>query len=175
MGSIISENAIWNYPEPLKGTVDTSGFVAFYWDKMDSWFEEDEEVFVHARNPYKRVESLRSSRHLEIVLNGQLIAETRNSVMLLETGMPYRFYIPEMDVFREFLRPSLLTTRCPYKGEARYYSVEVGGKLYQDLGWYYPYPTLEVAKISNLICFPQGKVGLYVDGVLEDRPNTRWD
>ena len=142
---------------------------------MDAWFEEDEEVFVHAKDPYKRVDSFRTSREVKVVLNGETIAETNRAVMLLETGLPHRYYIPETDVRRDVLKPSDLVTRCPYKGEAHYYSIGAGGELFNDLAWYYRYPTPETAKIANHICFPQGKVEMYVDGELEPKPRTRWD
>lgn len=162
-GSVL-ENAIWSYPDPLEGCVDTRGYVAFYWNKMDAWFEEDEEVFVHARDPYKRIDCLRTSRVVEIMLNGETIAKTDNSIMLVETGMPVRYYIPACDIYRELLVQSELVTRCPYKGEAHYYSVLVGGKSYKDIAWYYRYPLPEVSKIANNICFPQEKVTMYIDG-----------
>ena len=166
---------MWSYPEPLEGTVDTRGYVSFYWNKMDAWFEEGEEAFVHAKDPYKRVDCFRSDRHVKVVLNGETIAETNRPVLLLETGLPHRFYIPETDVRREVLRPSDTVTRCPYKGEAHYYTVAVGGEQSDDLAWYYRYPTPEAAKVANHICFPQGKVEMYVDGELEPKPRSRWD
>jgi uncharacterized protein (DUF427 family) len=169
------ENVIWNYAVPLDGAVDVTGYVAFYWDRVDAWFEEDEEVFVHVRDPYKRVDCLSSSRKVSVVVNGETIAETDSSVMLFETGMPRRFYIPKSDVRAGALRPSEKITRCPYKGEAHYYSIEVGGELAEDLAWSYRYPIAESGKIAGHLCFPQGKVDLFVDGVLEPKPQTRWD
>ena len=100
------DNAVWSYPVPLDGTPDLSGYVAFYWDKVDNWFEEDEEVYVHARDPYKRIDALRSSRHVEIRLNGETIADTTNPILLFETGLPTRYYIPKLDVRLDLLRPS---------------------------------------------------------------------
>lgn len=155
--------------------MDVRGYVAFYWDKMDAWYEEEEEVFVHARDPYTRVDCLQSSRHVKVVLNGQTVAETHNPVLLFETGQPERFYIPKGDVHQDLLIPSEKVTRCPYKGEARYYSVTAGGELSEDLAWYYRYPTFEASGIANYMCFPQGKVDLYVDGELPEKPKTRWD
>lgn len=171
----MAENAAWNYPSPLEGAGDVRDYVAFYWDKMDAWFEEDEEVFVHPRDPYKRVDCLQSSRRVKVVVNGETLAETDRPVLLLETGLPHRYYIPKKDVRQDVLRPSGKVTRCPYKGEAHYYSIEVGGKVFEDLAWYYRYPTPESARIANHLCFPQGKVDLYADGVLEPKPHSRWD
>jgi uncharacterized protein (DUF427 family) len=142
---------------------------------MDGWFEEEEEVFGHARDPYKRVEVLQSSRHVRVFLNEVCVADTKTPIILFETGLPRRFYLPRTGVRTEFLHPSSLSTVCPYKGEASYFSLEVGGQLHIDLAWYYQSPNLEVAKIEDYICFPQGKVDLLVDGELEERPNTKWD
>jgi uncharacterized protein (DUF427 family) len=142
---------------------------------MDAWFEENEEVFVHAKDPYKRLDAFRSSRNVKVLLNGEVIAETDRPVLLLETGLPHRFYIPATDVRRELLRGSDHVTRCAYKGEAHYYSLEVGGESFENLGWVYRYPSTEVAMIANHICFPQGKVDMYVDGELEPKPKSRWD
>jgi uncharacterized protein (DUF427 family) len=93
-GERVAENAVWGYPEPIDSCADISGHVAFYWNKMDSWWEEDDQVFVHARDPYHRVDVLRSSRHVRVELDGEVVAETRRSLLLLETGLPPRWYIP---------------------------------------------------------------------------------
>ena len=159
-----SEDAAYTYREPIETAEFLRGYVVLDWSKMDAWFEEDEEVFVHARDPYKRIDCLRTSRVVEITLNGETIAKTDNSIMLVETGMPVRYYIPASDIYRELLVPSELVTRCPYKGEAHYYSVLVGGKSYKDIAWYYRYPLPEVSKIANNICFPQEKVTMSIDG-----------
>ena len=152
-----------------------SDYASIYWHKMDAWCEEDEEVFVHAKDPYKRVDSLQTSREVVIKLNGETIAQTNKAILLLETGLPHRYYLPKNDVRMAFLQPSDTVTRCPYKGEAHYYTVTISESRYEDLCWYYRYPTPELTKMANYICFPQGKVDCYVDGVLEQRPRSRWD
>jgi uncharacterized protein (DUF427 family) len=169
------ENAVWSYPVPLAGTDDLSGYMAFYWNKVDSWFEEDEEVFVHARDPYKRVDALQSSRRVEVRLNGQTIADTTRPVLLFETGLPTRYYIPKLDVRLDLLRRSTLTTACPYKGVASYFSVAVpGSEIVDNIVWVYPAPIAQVPVIKNHLCFFNEKVDIVVDGVEQDRPNTKW-
>ncbi len=155
--------------------VDTRDYVAFYWNKMDAWYEEDEEVFVHAKDPYKRVDAFPTSRRVQVVLNGETLADTARAVLLTETGLPRRFYIPKSDVAPGVLSPSDHVTQCPYKGEAHYYDVTAGGETVENLAWFYRYPTPACAPIANHLCFPQGKVDLYVDGQLEEKPQTRWD
>src|SRR5438874_177970 len=116
-----AENAVWAYEDPLSERVDIKGHVAFYWDKLDHWFEEDEEVFVHPRDPHHRVDACRSSRHVRVVIDGQTVAETSRPVLVFETGLPTRYYVPNLDVRMDLLRPTDTVTRCPYKGQARYW------------------------------------------------------
>src|SRR3712207_9497299 len=94
---------------------------------MDAWYEEEEQVFVHPKDPYHRVDVLDSSRHVKVTLNGEVVAETNHPKVLFETGLPPRYYIPLEDVREEALVPSDRKTQCPYKGVAYYYSVEAGG------------------------------------------------
>jgi uncharacterized protein (DUF427 family) len=173
-GDRVAENAAWSYPEPIDPCPPIAGYVAFYWRMMDHWYEEDEEVFVHPRDPYHRVDILESSRHVKVRVNGELVAETEQPKILFETGLPPRYYIPPEDVREEALLKSEKTTQCPYKGVASYWSVEVGGDRVESLIWYYPEPIPEAAKIKGLLCFFNEKVDLEVDGELQERPKTQW-
>jgi uncharacterized protein (DUF427 family) len=170
----VAENAVWSYPEPIDSAPPIAGYVAFYWRMMDHWYEEDEEVFVHPRDPYHRVDILESSRRVKVSVNGEVIAETARPKVLFETGLPPRYYIPAEDVRKEALVGSEKTTRCPYKGVASYWSVEAGGERTEDLVWYYPEPIPEAAKIEGLLAFFNEKVDLEVDGEEQERPITRW-
>ena len=170
----VAENAAWSYPDPKSDWAPIKGYVAFYWSKMEHWFEEEEEVFVHARDPYKRVDILPSSRHVQVVIDGITVADSQRPHLLFETGLPTRYYIPQDDVRMEYLEPSDTQTRCPYKGIAAYWSVKVDDKVYKDLVWGYPDPIPECPKIKGLLCFFNEKVDLYVDGELQERPKTPW-
>ena len=169
-----AENALWSYADPFDDCPDISNYVAFYWNKVEHWFEEDEEIFVHARDPYKRVDAIPSTRNIKVVVGGQTVAESDRPTLLFETGMPVRFYLPVTDVRMDLLEASDKVTRCPYKGASNYYSVkgfEDGG----DLAWYYRYPTNEASKIANLVCFFNERVdAIYVDGELQDKPVNQW-
>src|ERR671920_1400527 len=149
VGEKVAENAVWSYPEPIEFAPPIAGYLAFYWRKMEHWYEEDEEVFVHPRDPYHRVDVLESSRHVKVMVNGEVVAETDRPRILFETGLPPRYYIPAEDVRKEALLPSDKETRCPYKGVASYYSVEAGGEGGEELGWYYPDPIPGAAKIEE--------------------------
>jgi uncharacterized protein (DUF427 family) len=174
VGDNVSENAVWSYPDPIDSAPPLAGYLAFYWHLMDHWYEEDEEVFVHPRDPYHRVDILESSRHVKVRVNGEVVAETQRPKILFETGLPPRYYIPPEDVREDALLKSEKTTRCPYKGIASYWSVEVGDGRAEDLVWYYPEPIPEAAKIEGLLAFFNEKVDLEVDGEEQERPLTRW-
>jgi uncharacterized protein (DUF427 family) len=169
------ENAVWSYPSALPGTADLSDLVAFYWDRMDNWFEEDEEVYVHARDPYKRIDALRSSRHVVVHVNDQVVADTTRPVLVFETGLPTRYYIPKLDVRMDLLEPSDLTTACPYKGVAEYFSVAIpGSPIAENIVWVYPTPIPQIPTIQNHLSFFDEHVDVTVDGVRQARPTTPW-
>ena len=139
---------------------------------VDQWLEEETPIFVHPKDPFKRVDILTSQRPIEIKVDGKTIAKTSTSAHLLETGLPTRYYIPLGSVDPAVLRKSSLITKCPYKGEAEYYDVIVDGKEHKDIVWYYRHPTHESAAVADLVCFYNEKVDVYLDKVLQPRPKT---
>ena len=142
---------------------------------MDTWYEEKEEVFVHLRDPYHRVDVLNSSRHVRVIVSGETVAETRNAKLLFETGLPTRYYFPKQDVRMDLLESSTLKTRCPYKGIASYWSVKIGDQIVKDIIWEYPNPVVECPKIKDLLCFYNERVeAIYVDDELAPKPKTPW-
>lgn len=174
VGEDKAENAVWSYEFPFDECAGLKDYVAFYWSKMDRWFEEDEEVFVHARSPRVRVDILDSSRPVRVELGGITVAETTRARFLFETGLPTRYYIPRDDVIGELL-PSESRSSCPYKGDASYHHVRVGAKTFEDIVWFYPEPVHESARIRDYLCFYNEKVdAVYVDGVAEAKPRTKW-
>jgi uncharacterized protein (DUF427 family) len=164
------DNLAWSYAEPSGALAPLEGHIAFYWNAIDNWFEEDEEVYVHPRDPYTRVDTVHSSRHVRVEVDGKTVAETKRPVLLFETGLPTRYYIPKLDVRMEFLEATNTVTHCPYKGDARYWTMQLGDKTYKDFVWAYPRPIPEIPKLENLLCFYNEKVDLYVDGVLLEKP-----
>ncbi len=151
---------------------ELQGYVAFDWNAMDSWFEEDEEVYVHARDPYTRVDILQSSRHIEVVIDGVKVADSHAPRLLFETGMPVRYYLPKTDVRMDLLETTELHTACPYKGTASYYDVVIEGKRHENVVWWYPFATDESQRAAGLVSFYNEKLDIYVDGKLETRPKT---
>ncbi|MBD2896255.1 hypothetical protein amrb99_52000 [Actinomadura sp. RB99] len=150
------------------------GLVRLDWGAMDSWFEEDEEVFVHPRNPYTRVDVLASSRRVRVEVDGVTVAESSSPRLLFETGLPVRYYLPKTHVRMDLLEHTDTATHCPYKGTAEYWSVRANGKVHEDLAWSYPTPLEESRKVAGLVCFYSEKVDIYVDGVLQERPKSRF-
>lgn len=151
---------------PLAGTV------RFEWGPL-RWYEEDEPIVGHPRNPYVRVDALRSHRHVRVTCDGMLLADTQSPVMLFETGLPTRYYIDRTDVVFEHLEPSANQTLCPYKGiTSGYWSVRADGTVHRDLAWTYDYPLRQVSPIAGLVAFYNERVDIVVDGVPLPRPRT---
>ncbi len=173
-GDRVAENAAWSYPEPLESSPRLAGLVALYWGAMDSWFEEDEEIFVHPKDPYHRVDVLQSSRRVKVSVHGEVVAETERPRILFETGLPPRYYIPQEEVRASLLAPTDTKTECPYKGTASYRSVEAGGDRVEDVVWSYPEPLPEAHKIRDLMCFYDEHMDIEIDGEKQQRPHTKW-
>lgn len=139
---------------------------------LDHWLEEDVPIYVHPKDPYKRVDLLPSTRSVEVRVKDKTVAKSPSSVHLLETGLPTRFYLPLASVDQSLLQASDLITKCPYKGDAEYYDLVVDGETMPNLVWYYRHPTLECAGISGLVCFYNEKVDILLDGHILERPKT---
>jgi uncharacterized protein (DUF427 family) len=167
VGDRVAENAAVAYEA-------FPGHLALDWKAMDAWYEEDDEIYKHARDPYHRVDVVSSSRRVRIEIDGVTVADSARPRMLFETGLPTRFYLPPEDVRMEYLTPTETHSVCPYKGTASYWSVTVNGKTYDDIVWGYPSPVAECPKIEGLACFYNEKVDVYVDGELQERPTTPW-
>jgi uncharacterized protein (DUF427 family) len=146
--------------------------VRFDWDAMDTWFEEDQPLLGHLRDPFHRVDALPSGRHVEIHLDGTLLADSRTSVVVHETGLIPRYYLAMSDVDQRLLEPSETVTVCPYKGSTRYFHLRVGDELYEDVAWAYPSPLPESAPIAGRICFDDARVDVRLDGVAQPRPSS---
>ncbi len=152
-----------------------AGTVRFDWAAMDAWYEEDEQVFVHPRNPYTRVDALRSTRTVRIELDGVVLAESGSPVMVFETGLPTRYYLNRTEVDFGHLVASDTVTACPYKGvTSGYWSVRIGDTVHPDLAWAYDFPTRQLLPITGLVAFYNEKVDVFVDGEALERPVTHF-
>ncbi|MFK7916911.1 MAG: DUF427 domain-containing protein [Ilumatobacter sp.] len=148
--------------------------VRLEWDSMDSWFEEDVEVFVHPRSPFVRVDVLPSSKHVRVFVDGEVVADSVRSSVLYEAELPPRYYLPQVDVRMELLTPTDSESACPYKGWANYWSVTVAGETRDDIAWAYRTPLPESVGVAGRVCFYNEQVDIEVDGELLERPVTKF-
>jgi uncharacterized protein (DUF427 family) len=159
------ENAAWSHGDPLSGADQIKDFVAFERNKIDHWFEEDEEVFGHPRDPRHRVDVRRSSRVVSAIFAGETIAFTSRGMFLFETGHPTRYYFPPVDVRLDVLVATDRRTTCPYKGHASYWSIKLGGRVAEDAVWAYLDPLPDCPQIKGYFCFyPEKLDRLEVEG-----------
>ncbi|MFC9324275.1 DUF427 domain-containing protein [Kitasatospora sp. NPDC057015] len=155
---------------PVAALADTARFT---WTALDAWYEEDERVFVHPRNPYARVDALRSTRAVRVERDGTVLAESVSPVMVFETGLPTRYYLDRTDVDFSRLVPSDTETACPYKGvTSAYWSARIGDRTHPDLAWCYDFPTHQLAPIAGLVAFYNERTDIFLDGRPLDRPRT---
>jgi uncharacterized protein (DUF427 family) len=168
-----ADDAAWMHHRPPPPLEALAGMVTFSWREPLTWFEEEEPLLVHARDPHKRVDVAASSRAVRVEAGGVLLAESRRPLLLFETSLPVRYYLPAGDV-RVELVPSQTRSACPYKGEATWWSARIGDRLAEDIAWSYPSPVPENPRIAGLICFRSEWVDLTIDGQRLERPVTPW-
>jgi uncharacterized protein (DUF427 family) len=173
VGEVHRPAAVRCYAADADPTV--AGRARFEWDALDAWFEEDEQVFVHPRDPYVRVDALRSNRRVEVARDGVLLAASSSPVLVFETGLPTRYYLDPTDVDLTRLVPSATRTSCPYKGTTTaYWDVVVDGRTHPDLAWSYGFPTRGLHPVAGLIAFYNEKVDITLDGRRLARPVTHF-
>jgi uncharacterized protein (DUF427 family) len=153
---------------------DLDGYAVIDFDAFDEWREEDELLVAHARDPFGTVDTRRSSRRVTVDIAGQTVADTTRSVMLFETYLPTRFYVPREDVRMDLLEPTHTHTACAYKGVASYWSAKVDGTVLLDVAWSYEEPHNFATEVKGMISFFNERVDVTIDGVLLDRPRTPW-
>jgi uncharacterized protein (DUF427 family) len=152
---------------------DLAGYVILAFDAFDGWFEEDEPIVGHPRDPFHRVDIRRSSRHVRVERDGRLLAESSEPTLVFETNLPVRFYLPRSHLRAE-ARPSTRRTRCAYKGEAGYLSFELGTGARADLAWSYEDPLPDATALTGLVAFFDELVDVVLDGERRERPRTQF-
>lgn len=165
VGDTVAKAAASTYAEPEIDAL--RGHVRLDWASMDAWFEEDEQVYFHPRNPYTRIDALRSTRHVVVELDGQVLADSRAPVVLYETNHVPRFYLPATDVRRDLLTVSDRVTNCPYKGTTVYFHARLGGREVPNVAWSYPSPFAESLPIAGMVCFAGEGITTTVDGAVQ--------
>ncbi len=149
---------------------ELAGFVIVEFAAFDAWYEEDEPNVAHPRDPFHRIDIVRSSRHVAVEVEGEVVAESTSPSLLFEPPLPVRYYLPPEDVRTDLLTPSEKRTFCAYKGQASYLSLPG----HDDVAWTYPEPLREAAEVTGRIAFFNEHVDISVDGVTLKRPVTPW-
>ena len=144
---------------------DLPGQVVLDLAAFDAWYEEDEPVLGHPRDPFKRIDVRRTSRPVRIEVDGEVLAETVRARLLFETGIHTRFYVPREDVHGELVASARRSYR-PYKGEASYFSL---GR-HTDIAWSYEQPLADGPLVDGLVAFWDERVEVVLDGVRRGAP-----
>jgi uncharacterized protein (DUF427 family) len=153
---------------------DLGGYAIVDFDAFDEWREEDELLVAHARDPFGTIDTRHSSRRVVVEIDGVQLADSTRSVMLFETLLPTRYYLPREDVRMDLLEPTDSQTACAYKGFASYWSANVNGTVVRDVAWSYEDPHNYATAVKDMICFYNERVDISVDGVRVERPQTPW-
>ena len=151
---------------------DLAGHVVLDFTSFD-WLEEDEPIVSHPRDPFHRIDVIRSSRSVRIGLDGHVLAESARATLLFETMLPIRFYLPPEDVSAD-LQPSSTRTWCAYKGEASYWSVALPSRTVPDIAWGYRSPLHDAVGVAGLVAFFDERLDVVLDGQPRERPVTPW-
>lgn len=172
VGDRVLTRAAWQRDDPALGDR-----IVVSWQPglLDRWLEEDEEVRTHPRDPYKRVDALPSSRRVVVRVGGRLLADSSRPVLLYETGLPVRSYLPREDVRLDLLVPGSGQSHCPYKGFARdYWDLPAGDghEAVAGIAWSYADPYPAVGAIAGRVAFYDELVDVEVDGVARARPRS---
>ena len=152
---------------------DLAGLVVLDYAAFDRWLAEDEELVGHPHDPFKRIDVLRSRRRVEISLDGAVLASTEAALLLLETHLPIRYYIPPGDVTGSLV-PSDTRSTCAYKGHASYLSTADGRPEGRDIAWTYPDPLDDALRVRDHVAFWNERTVIRIDGELQRRPVTPW-
>jgi uncharacterized protein (DUF427 family) len=153
---------------------DLDGYVVLDFNAFDEWREEDELLVAHARDPFGTIDTRRSSRRVVVEIAGEVVADSTRSVMLFETFLPTRYYLPRDDVRMDLLEPTESRTACAYKGYARYWTANVAGTVVPDVAWSYEEPHNYAEAVGGMICFYNERVDISIDGEALERPHTPW-
>jgi uncharacterized protein (DUF427 family) len=163
VGDDVRENAVWAYPRPKPEAAWLAPYASLYWERADTWCEEDEPV-LRLRDPFHRVDTRQTSRPVQVALDdGTPVARSERAVLVFETGLPPRAYLPREDVGVELV-PSDTRSVCPYKGEATYFSVRTGGRMLEDAAWGYERPLGEALAIQGMVGFMHDRIAVAVGG-----------
>jgi uncharacterized protein (DUF427 family) len=159
----------WSWAPGVDKAPLLEGYATVDFEAIDRWFEEDDPVYAHPRDPYHRVDVRSSSRHVVVRHGGELVAESTRPKLLFETSNPIRYYLPFDDVRSELLETSQTISECPYKGDGQHWHLLTADGRIDDAAWSLPHPLPEGIAAAQHICFYPEKVELVVDGAPVER------
>lgn len=163
VGATVVEDAVWNYPEPNAESSWLEGQYGIYFKKLERWFDEEEEVRTHLRDPFTRVDARPTSRKVTVRVGETEIASSEEPWVISETGLSNRFYIPSADVRMDLLSESETKTHCPYKGHSTYWNLDLEGRQLADVAWSYAEPLEGVAGVAGMLSFDHDEIELTHD------------
>ncbi|HEY2204637.1 MAG TPA: DUF427 domain-containing protein [Pseudonocardia sp.] len=167
VGDRVAENAVWHYPEPIGTASWLRGYAALYWGAADRWLDEDDEAVGHLPDPFHRVDVRATGQRVRVLAGESVLADSSNALVLSETALPNRYYLPTADVDLDRLTASDTRTVCSYKGAAEYWTLRGGngtdGEV-ADVAFGYPRPLPEAARIADHVCFLHDSLVTEVDG-----------
>lgn len=163
VGDRVSLDAAWAYPDPLPEAPWLRGHFSFYPERLDAWFDEDERVHGHLRDPFHRVDVRPTSRRVVVSAGGTELAASTRAMVLSETGLPNRLYLPLDDIAEGLLRASEKSTHCPYKGDASYFSVSAGERAIEDAAFSYAEPFDDAIRVSGMVSFLHDEIEVEID------------
>jgi uncharacterized protein (DUF427 family) len=159
-GEQIAPRAAWRYTDLPSYASELQGRVAFAWPAMDAFYEEDERILGHAADSYHRIDIRQTSRNLVVRHHDRIVADTKQPLVLYESGFAPRWYVPRADIDESALTFVEHQTFCPYKGVCSYYNIGDA-----RLGaWSYREAFPEVGRISGLVSFEPDIVSVQLDG-----------
>ncbi len=164
VGDRVAENAVWYYPEPIDGALWLKGHVALYWSAIDRWLDEDDETIGHLPDPFHRVDIRATGQRVRVLAGSTVLADSTSALVLSETGLPNRYYLPVAEIATELLVPSDTRTVCPYKGHASYWSLGLADREIADVAWSYEQPLPESARIAGYRCFAHDELTCEIAG-----------
>jgi uncharacterized protein (DUF427 family) len=164
VGDDLREDLVWAYEEPREPASWLHGFASLYFDRVDRWMVEDEPVSGHLRDPYHRVDVHQSSRAVRVSAGDDVIAQSARPVLVFETSMAVRAYIPRGDIVAGHLAPSPTQTTCAYKGDATYWHVHAGDQTFADAAWSYELPLAAAMRIAGHVAFAADGITIDLQG-----------
>ena len=164
VGDQVAENAVWNYPDPIASAPWLAGYAALYWGRVDRWLDEDDEAVGHLPDPFHRVDIRATGQRVRVLAGENVVADSSRALLLSETGLPNRYYLPTEDIRTELLAATVTRTVCPYKGWASYWTVNLDGRELTDAVWEYQEPLAESSRIAGYRSFLHKELTTEVDG-----------